>query len=84
MPYAGGVALSVIVVVAAVGLVAWIAAHATLAASLVARGFWRAAIAFVVPPLAPWWGFRFGMPRRAWAWIVAIVVYAIGVIVARV
>lgn len=71
------------VAVAAVGLVAWIGAHATLVGSLVPRGWWRAALALVVPPLAPWWGWRFGMSRRAWTWVAAIGVYAAGLFVAR-
>jgi hypothetical protein len=38
---------------------------------------WKALLALVPPlaPLAPYWGFRNGLPRYAWLWIVALGVY---------
>ncbi len=71
------------VAVAAVGLAAWTTAHVTMSASLARVAWWRALVAIVVPPLAPWWGWRFGMPRRAWTWTGAIAVYAVGLVIAR-
>jgi hypothetical protein len=38
----------------------------------------RAALAFVVAPLAPYFALREGMTFRAGSWIVAAVVYALG------
>ncbi len=65
-------------------LLAWLAAHVTLSARLAKRvAWWRGALALVVPPLAPAWGWRFGLRRGAQAWAIAIVAYAIGVVVAR-
>lgn len=41
---------------------------------------WRAAVAFLVPPLAPYWGWQLGMTRRTYAWLGALAVYAIALI----
>ena len=61
-------------------LAAFSGTHVTLALSLaVVRPRWRGAAAFLVPPLAPWWGWRSGMRRRTLAWAVALALYASGV-----
>jgi hypothetical protein len=68
-------------VVLAVVLAVFVLAHGGLVAGLAARGRWRAALgAALVPPLAPWRGWRAGMRRRALAWLGAIAIYALGTI----
>ena len=53
-------------------------AHATLVYGLVRRRpRWRAPIALVVLPLAPYWGYQAGLRRRAITWVTAAVVYAV-------
>jgi hypothetical protein len=36
----------------------------------------------LVPPLAPWWGYREGLRVATIAWCSALALYAVGVIVA--
>ncbi len=43
---------------------------------------WRAPLALVVAPLAPYWGYRCGMRRRAILWLSCAVTYAVLVCVA--
>jgi hypothetical protein len=51
--------------------------HVALAAGLAARApRWRGAVALVVPPLAPWWGWRTRLRARTVAWLVLAAVYA--------
>ncbi len=58
-----------------------LAAHVALVATFARRRAWlRAAVALVVAPLAPWWGWREGGKHaRAFAvtWVAAVLVYAI-------
>ncbi len=50
--------------------------HVALVAGLAARApRWRGAVALVVPPLAPWWGWRTRMRARTVLWIVAAAIY---------
>lgn len=44
---------------------------------------WRAAVAFFVPPLAPYWGFRERMRVRSIIWGVAFLLYVIALLGAR-
>ena len=61
-----------------VALVAHFAAHVAIVSGLASKRAWmRAALAFVVPPLAPWWGWEAGMRRRVIAWGAALAAYAI-------
>jgi hypothetical protein len=61
-------------------LAAFVAAHGILVVGLARRRAWgRAAIALVVPPLAPWWGYRAGMRGPSIAWCAALALYSIGV-----
>lgn len=61
-------------------LVVHAGAHLAIAAGfLKRRAFKRAAIALVVPPLAPLWAWKDGMRSRVVAWLAALAVYAIGV-----
>ncbi len=36
---------------------------------------WRALVAFVVPPLAPYWALRTGMVVRGGIWIGSVILY---------
>jgi hypothetical protein len=36
---------------------------------------WRALVAFVVPPLAPYWALRSGMVVRGGIWIGSVILY---------
>ncbi len=50
--------------------------HVTLAAGLAARApRWRGPLALVLPPLAPWWGWRTRMRARTVVWLVAAAIY---------
>jgi hypothetical protein len=61
-----------------------VTAHVTLALGLARRlPRWRAPVAFVVPPLAPWWGWQSRMRIRSGVWIASAVVYAIALAIAR-
>lgn len=75
------------VIVLAVLLVAFatlVTAHVTLAIGLARRSpRWRAPLALVIAPLAPWWGWRERMRIRGVLWIVAAVVYVVGLLLAR-
>jgi hypothetical protein len=51
--------------------------HVTLALGLARRTDpRRALVAFIVAPLAPWWGWRENMRVRGALWVAAAVVYA--------
>jgi hypothetical protein len=64
----------------AAALAAFVAAHGTLVVGLARRRAWGpAALALVVPPLAPWWGYRAGMRGPSVAWCAALVLYTVGV-----
>jgi hypothetical protein len=68
-------------VLLAVALAVFFGAHLSLVFGLAKGGSWKRALAaFVVPPLAPWWGWPRGMRSRAIAWLSALVVYAVGTI----
>jgi|HubBroStandDraft_1064217.scaffolds.fasta_scaffold02113_15 hypothetical protein len=55
--------------------------HLTLAIGLLRRApRWRAAVGLIVPPLAPWWGWREKMRVRSTLWGVAAVVYGAALI----
>jgi hypothetical protein len=38
---------------------------------------WRAPLTLLVVPLAPYWGYRCGMRRRAIVWVSCVLAYAI-------
>jgi hypothetical protein len=44
---------------------------------------WRAPVAFVIPPLAPWWGWQDGMRARSAIWMIGALVYAGALFCAR-
>lgn len=59
-------------------LLVHVVAHVALTAQLARRApRWRAAVAFVLTPLAFWWGLQAGERRLAFAWLGAVAVYAL-------
>jgi hypothetical protein len=57
--------------------------HVTIALGLARRPpRWRALVALVVAPLAPWWGWRERMRVRGVIWVVAVVTYAVALVCA--
>jgi hypothetical protein len=61
-----------------------VTAHLTLVAGLAARApRWRAFVALIAAPLAPWWGFGTGMRRRAGAWLAGAIAYGVFFLLAR-
>lgn len=67
----------------AAALAVFVAAHAVLVAGLSRRrGHVRAAVAFFVPPLAPWWGYGAGLRIATIVWCAALAIYALGIVVA--
>jgi hypothetical protein len=74
-----------IVVVGAVvlGFAILVTAHVTIAFGLVRRTpRWRAPVALVVAPLAPYWAWREHMRVRAGVWTAALVVYVVAMALA--
>jgi hypothetical protein len=54
-----------------------VTAHLTLVAGLAWRApRWRALVALVVPPLAPYWGWD-GLRQRSVVWLAAAAVYVV-------
>jgi hypothetical protein len=69
---------------AAVSLAAFAVVHfALLVALLRQTPRYRALVALVVPPLAPYWGWQVGAKRRVNVWALSLVLYATGVAVLR-
>ena len=63
----------------AVSLAVLLGAHAAIVGGLARRRAWRrAVVAFLVPPLAPWWGWEAGLRLRTLVWGAALVLYALG------
>jgi hypothetical protein len=59
-----------------------VAAHVVLVVGLARRGHGgRAALALVVAPLAPWWGWSAGLRAATIVWGVALALYTLGVVV---
>jgi hypothetical protein len=59
-------------------------AHVVIAASLLARPpRWRALVALLLPPLAPYYALRERQRGRGATWLAAAMVYALGLFVAR-
>lgn len=60
-----------------------VTAHLAIAVGLVAKTpRWRALVALVVAPLAPYWAWREHMRVRAGLWAAGLVVYVVARIVA--
>jgi len=55
-----------------------VTAHVALVAGLAGRlPRWRAAVALVAPPLAPYWGYRARMGARAAIWVASAAAYTV-------
>jgi len=62
-----------------------LASHAALSFGLARLGPWhRGLIAFVVPPLAPFWGYHGKLHGRSLLWIVALAVHLFCLIAAAI
>ena len=60
-----------------------VSVHLTLAVGLVwRRRYWRGALALLLPPLAPYWGFAEGMRVRSVAWLSALGLYVASLVAA--
>ena len=60
----------------ALALAGFLGAHVALVVGIFrARKPPRAALAFFIPPLAPFWGHELGMTKRANAWLGALALY---------
>jgi hypothetical protein len=63
-------------VLLALALLGFAAAHVALVVGIARTpNRPRAALAFFVPPLAPFWGHELGMTKRANAWLGALAIY---------
>jgi hypothetical protein len=71
-------------VVLTVALAVWLVAHALLVWSVRRRAWWRALVAAVVPPLAPYWGWSLGVRWRVMVWFGALLFYAVALVVGSV
>lgn len=61
-----------------------VTAHVAIAVGLARRSpRWRAPVAFLLPPLAPYWAWQGQMKVRAGIWAGALVVYAVAIVMAR-
>jgi hypothetical protein len=68
----------VVLAVLVVAFATLVTVHVTLAIGLARRvPRWRGAVALVVVPLAPWWGWRERMRVRGFVWVVAAVLYGV-------
>ena len=55
---------------------ALLATHVALSVGLARRGPWhRGLLAFVVPPLAPFWGYHGKLHARSLLWIIALTLH---------
>jgi hypothetical protein len=74
--------IRLVAAVVAIALAVFVGAHLTLLVSLVRRRpRYRALVALVVPPLAPYWAWRGELRTRVYVWLAAVAVYAAGVAV---
>jgi hypothetical protein len=63
-------------VLLALALLGFVAAHVALVVGIARTpNRPRAALAFFIPPLAPFWGHELGMTKRANAWLGALAIY---------
>ena len=65
----------------AAALVVFVGAHVALVVGLGRARSWKvAAVALVLPPLAPWWGWGAGLRKATIAWCAALALYTLGVV----
>jgi hypothetical protein len=71
----------VVLVLLVVSFASLVTVHVALAFGLaMRRPRWRGAVAFLLPPLAPYWGMRV----RSLLWLIALASYVVGLIIAKV
>jgi len=77
---------AIVLAMVVVGLATLVTTHLAIAWSLVERERprWRGLVTLVVPPLAPWWGWRAGLRARTGLWIASLLAYAVGRAMGRV
>lgn len=69
----------------ALGFGLFVTVHVALSALLAfRRPHWRGLLAFIVPPLAPYWGWGAGLHVWSGVWLFALVFYVIGLFAANV
>ncbi|UQA63618.1 hypothetical protein E8A73_011235 [Polyangium aurulentum] len=57
---------------------AFVTVHVALSGRLAMRQpRWRGLVALVLPPFAPIWGFREGMTKHGWAWVIVLGLYVV-------
>jgi hypothetical protein len=57
---------------------ALVTAHVAIAIGLALKEpRWRAVVALLVAPLAPYWALATGMKARGWAWIGSVCLYSV-------
>ena len=70
-------------VILAVAFGVLVTAHVALLFVLGARRpRWRAAVAFIVPPLAPYWGWQERARAASATWVFGLVFYAVALLMA--
>lgn len=73
----------VVVALLVVAFALAITLHVVLSVALLGRvPRWRGLLAFIAPPLAPYWAWREGMRKRALFWIGSVVLYAVMLVLA--
>jgi hypothetical protein len=74
----------IVVAMLVVSLALFATAHVAIAYGLAWRQpRWRAPVAFLVAPAAPYWAWREKMRVRAGVWVAALIVYIVATVVAR-
>lgn len=74
-----------VLVVLVVSFAAFVTAHLALSLALAMRPpRWQGPVALIVAPLAPFWGLKAGLRKRAVAWLVSVAVYAVARVVAAI
>lgn len=69
---------AVVLIALVVAFASLVTAHLALALGLARRSYrWRALLAFVLAPLAPWWGWREKMRVRSVLWVAAAIAYGV-------
>lgn len=73
----------IVVIAVLLAFALMVTAHVAITYGLARRQpRWRAAVAFVVAPLAPYWAWREQMKVRAWIWTGALVLYVAATVLA--
>jgi hypothetical protein len=69
---------AIVLISLVVAVASLVTAHVMLAFGLARRSYgWRALLAFILVPLAPWWGWREKMRVRSVLWLAAAITYVV-------